>query len=97
MQIFFTYDKQQVIQALRYHFINRLEVRSLIILVNVFAILSAAIFYFKKVSPLAFLIGTVLWLALMSAFWFILPNTVYKKASTFKDAFSMTFSDYRVN
>jgi signal transduction histidine kinase len=96
MQIFFTYDKKKVIQALRFHFINRVEVKALIILVNVFAILSAALFHFHKVSPLAFLLSTILWLVLMFAFWFFLPNTVYKKASTFRDAFKMTFSEHFV-
>ena len=96
MQIFFTYDKKMVIQALRFHFINRVEVRLLIILVNVFAIASAALFYFHKVSPFAFLLGTVLWLSLMIAFWFVLPGTVYKKASTFKDAFKMTIGEGHV-
>lgn len=96
MQIAFAYDKNLVIQALRYHFINRFEVRILMILVNVFAIFAAAMFYFHKVSPLAFLFSSVLWFALMISFWFILPNSVYKKASTFKDTFKMTFGEYRV-
>lgn len=96
MQIVFAYDKKLVIQALRYHFINRFEVRLLMILVNVFAIFSAALFYFHKVSPYAFLLSSVLWIALMISFWYILPNSVYKKASTFKDTFKMTFGEHRV-
>ncbi len=96
MQIFFSYDKKLVIQALRYHFINRPEVRVLMILVNVFAIFAAALFYFHKVSPLAFLLSSVLWISLLASFWFFLPNTVYKKASTFKDTFKMTFGEYRI-
>ncbi len=96
MQIFFFYDKKLVIQALRYHFINRFEVRLLMILVNLFAIFAASMLYFHKVSPLAFLLSSVLWIALMTSFWFILPNTVYKKASTFKDTFKMTFGEHRV-
>jgi magnesium-transporting ATPase (P-type) len=96
MQIFFSYNKKLVIQALRYHFINRTEIRLLMILVNVFAIFAAAMFYFHKVSPLAFLLSSVLWISLMVSFWFILPNTVYKKASTFQDSFKMTFGEHRV-
>jgi hypothetical protein len=96
MQILFSYDKNLVIQALRYHFINRFEVRILMILVNVFAIFAAALFYFHKVSPLAFLLSSVLWLAIMISFWFLLPNTVYKNASTFRDTFKMTFGEHRV-
>lgn len=96
MQIFFAYNKKLVIQALRYHFISRFEIRILMIMVNVFAIFAAAMFYFHKVSPFAFLLSSVLWIALMVSFWFILPNTVYKKASTFRDTFKMTFGEYRV-
>jgi hypothetical protein len=93
MQIHVTYNKKLVIQALRFHFITRPEIRVLIILVNIFAIFSAALFYFKKVSPLAFLISSVLWVVLMVSFWFIMPLTVYRNASTFTDAFDMYFSD----
>ena len=93
MQIKFTYQKNQVIQALRLHFIGRNEVRVLIILVNVFAILAAILLYFQKVSPLAFLLSSLLWIFLMISFWFILPNSVYKKTSTFKDAFIMTLNN----
>lgn len=96
MQIFFGYDKKLVIQALRYHFINRMEVRVLMILVNVFAIFAAILFYFHKVQPVAFLLSSILWLAIIIAFWFVLPNTVYNKASTFKDTFKMTFGEHRV-
>ncbi|MCW3113133.1 MAG: YcxB family protein [Segetibacter sp.] len=96
MEILFSYDKKLVIQALRYHFINRFEVRILMILVNVFAIFAAALFYFHKVSPLAFLLSSILWIAIMVSFWYVLPNTVYKKASTFKDDFKMTFGEHRV-
>jgi hypothetical protein len=84
---FFTYDKKKVIQALRYHFITRKEINIMMILVNVFAILSAALFFFKKISPFAFLISSLLWFALMILFWFLMPYMVYKKAETFQDRF----------
>ncbi len=93
MQIRFTYEKRQVIQALRLHFIGRNEVRILIILVNVFAVIAAILFYFQMVSPLAFLLSSLLWVFLMISFWFILPNSVYKKTSTFKDAFKMKLNN----
>ena len=83
----FTYDKNKVIQALRYHFISRREIKVLMILVNVFAILSAGLFYMKKISPLAFLVSSVLWFSLMVLFWFLMPYLVYKRAETFKDSF----------
>ena len=90
---FFTYDKKKVIQALRYHFITRKEIKIMMILVNVFAILSAALFFFKKISPYAFLTSSMLWFLLMIVFWFLLPYMIYRKAETFKDRFKAILSD----
>ena len=90
---FFTYNKSKVIQALRYHFITRREIKFMIILVNVFAILSAFLFFFKKISPLAFLVSSLLWFILMITFWFILPGSIYKKAATFQDGFKVSLED----
>ena len=82
-----------VIQALRYHFLARAEIRVLIILVNVFAIISAALFYFNKVSAMAFLVGSLLWFVLMISLWYILPHAVYRKAATFKETFRINFGE----
>jgi signal transduction histidine kinase len=91
MQVHFSYDKKQVIQALRYHFLSRREIRLMIIAVNVFALASAVLYYTKKILPLAFVVGSLLWFVLMISFWFGLPYTVYKRASTFRDHFTMHF------
>lgn len=93
MTVHFNYNKKQVIQALRYHFLSRKEIRIMIILVNVFALASAALFYLKKVLPFAFLVSSFLWFVLMLTFWFILPGIVYRRAATFKDHFTMSFED----
>ena len=90
---FFTYNKGKVIQALRYHFITRKEIKTMMILVNVFAIVSAGLFFFKKISPLAFLVSSVLWFILMIVFWYSLPRMIYKKSATFLDKFKATLSD----
>jgi urea transporter len=81
MTIHFSYNKGQVLQALRYHFISRPEIRVMIIVVNAFALLSAALFYFKKITPLAHLVSSTLWFVLMITIWFLLPLTVYKSFS----------------
>lgn len=93
MTINFSYDKKQVVQALRYHFLSKKEIRIMIIVVNVFAIASAALFYFRKIEPMAFLVGSFLWFSLMIVFWFVLPGTVYRRNATFKDHFTMNFED----
>lgn len=91
MTIYFEYEKAQVLQALRYHFISRPEIRIMLVLVNVFALASLALYAFGKITPAAFLVGSFLWLVLMVSFWFILPFMVYRRAETFKHSFSMRF------
>lgn len=91
MTVHFSYDKKQVLQALRYHFLSKREIRLMIVLVNVFALLSAVLFYLKKILPFAFLMGSFLWFILMITFWFVLPGLVYRRAATFKDHFTMNF------
>ena len=91
MTISFGYEKKKVLQALRYHFISRVEIRTMVILVNVFAIAAIILYALKKITPLAFLVGSFLWIVLMISFWFILPGMVYRRAITFKHRFSMHF------
>ena len=93
MTIQFSYDKKQVLQALRYHFLSKKEIRLMIILVNVFALVSAVLFYFKKILPFALLVGSFLWFILMVTFWFVLPGMVYRRAATFRDHFIMNFEE----
>ena len=90
---FFEYNKQKVIHALRYHFISRKEIKIMMILLNVFSLLSAALFFFKKISPLAFLLSSSLWFFMMILFWFFLPRIIYKKSASFKDRFKITLND----
>lgn len=90
---YFTYNKAKVIQALRYHFITRREIKVMMILINVFAIVSAGLFYFGKVKPLAFLLSSVLWFVLMIMFWYILPTMIYKRSATFQDRLRATVNN----
>ena len=93
MQISFTYERKKVIQALRYHFVQKPEIRILIVLVNVFAIISAVLLYIKKIRPEPFLLGSLIWIMLMATFWYFLPNSIYQKAATFQDSFIMDFTE----
>jgi YcxB-like protein len=93
MKIHFGYDKKQVIQALRYHFISRPEIRIMLILVNVFALTSITLYALEKITAMAFLVGSFLWIVLMISFWFVLPGLVYRKAITFRHNFSMNFEE----
>ena len=93
MIIYFEYDKGQVMQALRYHFISRPEIRIMLIVVNVFALLSITLYAFHTITAMAFMVGSVLWIVLMVSFWFILPGMVYRRAVTFRHSFSMRFEE----
>jgi hypothetical protein len=86
-----------VIQGVRYHFVQDRAIKLLVILINVFAIVSAALFYSKKIRPEPFLLGSLLWLVMMVTFWYIMPHSIYKKAATFKDTFTILFTDMQVS
>lgn len=63
----------------------------MVILVNIFAIVAACFYYFKKVSAYTFLGSSCLWFCLMISFWYILPNIIYRKSKTFKDRLKVSF------
>ena len=90
---YFEYNKAKVIQALRYHFISRKEIKIMMILVNVFALLSAALFFMKKITPIAFLLSSFLWFLMMILFWFLLPRIIYRKSPSFKEKYRINIDD----
>lgn len=90
---FFEYNKAKVIQALRYHFISRKEIKIMMILVNVFALLSASLFFMRKITPVAFLLSSFLWFLMMILFWFLLPRIIYKKSTSFKEKYRIKFDE----
>ncbi len=96
MIIHFGYDKKQVLQALRYHFITRTEIKILLIMVNVFTIAAAVLLYIHLIQPVAFLAFSLLWFLLIIAVWRILPASIYKKNETFRDNFSMSIDQNEV-
>jgi YcxB-like protein len=96
MVIYFEYDKRQVMSALRHHFISRPEIKFLLIIVNIFTILSAILFYLHKIQPVSFLLFSFLWFILLLTFWTLLPLSVYKRSQTFQGQFSMNINDHEV-
>lgn len=93
MIIQFGYEKKQVLQALRYHFLSRPEIKTLLVIINLFALVSAALFGLKKIQPLPFFIFSFLWFMLLLVIWRLLPASIYNKARTFQDHFSMRFDE----
>jgi hypothetical protein len=96
MTIHFEYEKKQVMNALRYHFISRPEIKTLLIVVNIFTIISAVLLYMHKIQPVSFLLFSLMWFVLLVTFWIGLPLSVYKRAKTFQDHFSMNFNESEV-
>ena len=93
MTIQFGYNKRQVLDGLRGHFFGRPEIRTLVIVINVFAILSAILFFLKRIQALPFLIFSVLWFCLWISIRRLLPLSIYKKSATFRDTFILTLED----
>lgn len=93
MTIHFSYNKKQVLDGLRSHFFGRPEIRTLMIVVNVFAIVSAVLFAFKKIQPVSFLIFSFLWFFLWISVRRFLPLSIYNKAHTFHDSFTMNLDN----
>lgn len=96
MTIEISYDKKQVLDGLRSHFFSRPEIRILFILVNLFAIASAILFYFKIIHPLSFLVFSLLWFLLWFAVRKFLPMSIYRRSQTFRDQFVMKLEDQGV-
>jgi len=92
MPIQIQYQKSQVIQGLRYHFIKQPEIKGLMLFVNVYAIITALLLFYKKIRPELFLIGSLLWLLLMVFFWFLLPWIFCRKTNMFKQEWLFDFN-----
>jgi hypothetical protein len=89
MTIHFSYNKKQVLDGLRGHFFGRPEIRFLFIAINVFAIISAILFWFKRIQPQPFIIFSLLWFLLWISIRRLLPLSIYKRSATFQDTFTL--------
>jgi hypothetical protein len=65
--------------------------------VNVYAIVTAILLYYKKIRPELFLLGSVLWIVLMLLFWYILPWWFFKKTDLFKYQWQFSFNQQGAN
>lgn len=93
MTVAFGYDKPKVLQALRFHFINKKDIRLLLILVNIVAIFSGVLFFIQKIQPTVFLVTSLMWIILMLLFWFLMPRMIYNRNRTFRDNFTVTIDN----
>ena len=88
-----SFKKPAVLQALRYHFMKQSEIKTLMIVINLYAVVTAVLLFMKKIRPEPFLLGSILWIALMLYFWFILPNQFYKKTTLFKERWDFSYNN----
>jgi hypothetical protein len=91
---FFQYHKAKVIQGLRYHYINRKEIKIMLILVNVFSLLTAILYFMGKITPKAFVTGSLLWFMMMILFWMILPRLIYSRSAFFKGTYKLSLDNH---
>lgn len=85
MQLNFQYNKADVIDALRFHFMNRPEMK-LFRIVLMILIAFAFIGYWMALINLQVVVWLfLLFIILILVFWYILPYSVYKKARTFSE------------
>ena len=97
MHFSFSYSKKKVLQALRYHFIAQSEIRILFIVIIIFDLISAILYFSGKIRPEPFLLGAVIWFFFILSFWYFMPYAVYKRSATFKEAFTISFQPLYVS
>ncbi len=93
MQFSFSYNKNKTIQGLRYHFFSKKEIKVMLIVVNVFAIIAAILYYNHKIRPEPLMLGSCIWVCMMVSIWFVLPYTIYRKSNTFKESYNIFINE----
>ncbi len=93
MHVEFSYNKEDVLNALRYHFMRRGEIKVFRNTLCILLLLALTGFFFHLVTPSA-LIGIIAMVAVITwAFWYLLPVSTYNKAATFKDEIKLGYSE----
>ncbi|HEU4553341.1 MAG TPA: YcxB family protein [Chitinophaga sp.] len=93
MHVEFSYNKEDVLNALRYHFMQRGEVKVYRTTLAILLLVTLLGYLFHLVNFSA-LIGIVAMVAIIVwAFWYLLPLSTYNKAATFKDEIKLLYSE----
>lgn len=93
MHLEFSYNREDVLNALRYHFMQRVETK---VFRNTLFILLAITLagYTFKIVTIGALIGIAAMILLIAlVFWYLLPVSIYNKAATFKDNIHLRYSE----
>jgi hypothetical protein len=93
MHVEFSYNKEDVLDALRHHFMQRGEIKVFRNALGILLLATLTGFFLHLVTPNA-LIGIIAMVALVVwAFWYLLPVSTYNKAATFKDEIRLRYSE----
>jgi hypothetical protein len=93
MLLEFSYNREDVLNALRYHFMQRGETkvfRNTLFILLAFTLAGSA-FKIVTIGALIGIAGMILLIALV--FWYLLPVSIYNKAATFKDNIHLRYSE----
>ncbi|HVB02114.1 MAG TPA: YcxB family protein [Chitinophagaceae bacterium] len=89
MLLRFCYNKEEVIQALRFHFLHKGEIkvfRITLLILLMFAVLG----YLVQLVTFAAMTGVIIMMVLLTiAFWFLLPISIYNRAATFRESIDL--------
>ncbi|WP_298716910.1 YcxB family protein [Chitinophaga sp.] len=89
----FTYKREEVISALRFHFLRRGEIRVFRVTLIILLLATVIGYVFRMVNFNAML-GIVLMMIILGwAFWYLLPVSTYNKAATFRDNIRLRYND----
>lgn len=93
MHLEFSYNREDVLSALRYHFMQRGETK--VFRNTLFILLAFTLTGFAfKIVTIGALIGIAAMILLISlVFWYLLPVSIYNKAATFKDDIHLRYSE----
>ena len=65
----------------------------MLVVINVFAIIAAILYYNQKIRPEPLMLGSCIWVCMMISIWFVLPYTIYRKSSTFKESYGIFINE----
>lgn len=86
MDLNFQYEKADVLQALRFHFMRRKEIkvfRVILIWLGLLALLAFSLRFIEGSELLALILMLIV---LAVVFWYVLPLSIYAKTKTFQDS-----------
>lgn len=93
MHLEFSYKKNEVLNALRYHFLHRGEVRVFQITLLIFVLFTITGYLLHVVNRNALAGVTGMTMLIVWAFWYVLPVSTYNKAATFQDSIRLRVNE----